>query len=263
MESLVTELKKLNLSEKEARIYLTLLELGPSTPYRIAKKAHLKRPTAYVIAEELVEKGLLVQAIDEKKKTYIARSPESYIENIEKSVSEAKMFLPELMAIQKRTSEQPNLLYFEGLEGLKRAYDYKLKDFHNTEIVGFAARSDHFNKEFLSKVSFPWNEYREKHNIRLKIFTSDDPKLANFKTFFANKKSLLAKFLPENLYSSDCTIEIFSWGVRIVMVQSMQAIIIESEKLSGTFRQVFNLLWQKTEGEYETPQKLKLVNIEK
>jgi len=258
MEPLVAQLKKLNLSEKEARIYLTLLELGPSTPYRIAKKAHLKRPTAYVIAEGLVEKGLLVQVISEKKKTYVARSPESYVADIEKRVAEAKKVLPELMAVQRKTSEQPNLLYFEGLEGMRQAYDYRLKDFHNTEIVGFAARVDDFSNELLEQVSLPWNSYREKHNIKLRVFTTDDKKLTAFKDFFANKKELVAKFLPENLYNSDSTIEIFGWGIRIVMVKNMQAIIVESTKLSATFRQIFDLLWSKFKGEYDAPEKLKL-----
>ena len=75
MEDLIEQLKNLNLTDKEARVYLSLLELGPSTPYKIAKRARLKRPTAYVIAEELVEKGLIIQVTGEKNKLYLARSP--------------------------------------------------------------------------------------------------------------------------------------------------------------------------------------------
>lgn len=102
MESLVQELKKLNLTEKEARVYLALLELGPSTPYKIAKRSHLKRPTAYVIAEELVEKGLIIQMTGEKQKMYIARSPESYVDEVEKRVKDAKKIVPELLALQRK-----------------------------------------------------------------------------------------------------------------------------------------------------------------
>ena len=209
---LIQELKKLNLTEKEAAVYLGLLTLGPSTPYEVAKYCGLKRPTTYVIAEELVEKGLILQLASEKKKKHIARSPEDYIKEAEGRITEVRRALPKLVALQKKTSEKPSILYYEGLEGLKQAYEYRLKDFHNTEILAFAARPDDFNEKILKYVSFPWHEYREKHNIKVRIVTVDTPKLRSFKDILSNKKFLSARYLPEELYNSDCTLECFSWG---------------------------------------------------
>ncbi len=260
MEPLIHELKKLNLSEKEARVYLALLELGPSTPYKIAKKAHLKRPTAYVIAEGLAEKGLIIQVTGEKQCTYIARSPESYIEDAEQKIREARKVLPELMALQKKTSEKPNILYFEGLEGMKQAYAYRLKEFHDKEIVGFFARFQDIGEELDKEVFLPWNEYKEKHNMKVRGFTPDDKSLQHYSRFLSGEaKTITAKYLPTSLYNSDSSIEVFDWGIRIVIMESKQAIIIESDKLARTLKQVFELLWQKTKGEYDEPQKLKLV----
>lgn len=259
-ESLILELKKLNLSEKEARVYLALLELGPSTPYKIAKRAHLKRPTAYVIAEELVEKRLIVQMTGEKQKMYIARSPESYIEDVESRVREARKVLPELLALQRKQSDKPNILYFEGVEGLKQAYDYKLKEFYGKEIVGFFARMNEIDPDVHTNVFMPWNEAKLKNNISVRGFTVDDPKIADYKKFFTIKGpgAIHAKFLPESLYSADCSLEIFDWAVRIVIMRSKQAIIIESSELATALRQVFELLWKKSEGEFDKPKKFKL-----
>ncbi len=259
MESLIRELKKLNLTEKEAKVYIALLELGPSTPYRIAKKAHLKRPTAYVIAEELVEKGLIVQVTGEKQKMYIARSPESYVDEVEQRVRDAKKVLPELMALQRKTSEKPNILYFEGVSGMKQAYNYRLKEFHNKEIVGFFARFQDVGQELDKEVFIPWNEYKEKNNMRVRGFTVDDPNLQTYARFLGGEaKTITAKYLPESIYSADSSLEIFDWGVRIAIMESKQAIIIESNKLASSLKQVFELLWQKTKGEYDKPVKLKI-----
>ncbi len=263
-EQLIQELKKLNLTEKEARVYLALLELGPSTPYKIAKRSRLKRPTAYVIAEELVEKGLIVQMTGEKKKQYIARSPESYIEDVEERVQDAKRVLPELMALQRKQSEKPNVLYFEGVDGLKQAYDYKIKDFKGKEIVGFFARADELDQALTNEVFVPWNENKVKYDISVRGYTVDDAKLGkDYARFFARKdgygKGLInAKFLPEKLYSADCSIESFEWGVRIVIMKSKQAIIIESYELAKSLREIHDLLWEKTKGEYDEPQQVKL-----
>jgi predicted transcriptional regulator len=265
-ESLIQELKKLNLTEKEARVYLALLELGPSTPYKIAKRSRLKRPTAYVIAEELVEKGLIVQMTGEKKKQYIARSPKSYIEDVEERVSEAKKILPELLALQRKQSEKPNVLYYEGVEGMKQAYDYRIKDFKGKEIVGFFARADELDDRLNEEVFIPWNENKVKYDIRVRGYTVDDAKLAEVYSRFLTGKDtpgkgvIRAKFLPEKLYSADCSIESFEWGVRICIMKSKQALIIESYELAKALREIHDLLWEKTKGEYDEPEKLKLAD---
>lgn len=261
MEELIEQLKSLNLSDKEARVYLSLLELGPSTPYKIAKRARLKRPTAYVIAEELVSKGLIVQVTGEKKKLYMARSPESYFEDVESRLRIAKKSLPELMALQKKTSEKPNILYYEGLEGIKQAYDYRLKEFHGKEIVGFFARTKDVDPELSEKVFFPWNEYKKKNNINVRAFTPDDPGLQSYEKFLSAdgaEGKILARFLPESVYSADCSFEVFEWGIRVVIMESKQALIIESEKFAKSMKEIFELLWDKTKGEYEKPEHIKL-----
>ncbi len=261
MENLIEQLKNLNLSDKEARVYLSLLELGPSTPYKIAKRARLKRPTAYVIAEELVEKGLIIQVTGEKNKLYMARSPEAYFEDVENKFRTAKRALPELMALQRKTSEKPNILYFEGVEGIKQVYDYRLKEFHGKEIVGFFARTKDVDPELSEKVFFPWNEYKKKNNINVRGFTPDDAGLQSYSDFLSSDGAggkILARFLPESMYGADCSLEIFEWGVRIVIMSSKQALIIESEKFARTMKDVFELLWEKTEGEFSKPKNITL-----
>jgi DNA-binding MarR family transcriptional regulator len=262
MESLVQELKKLNLSDKEARVYLALLELGPSSPYKIAKHSRLKRPTAYVIAEELVEKGLIVQMTGEKQRMYIAKSPETYVEEVERRVKDARRIVPELLALQRKKSEKPNVLYFEGIEGMKKAYEYRIKDFKNKEIVGFFARANEVDQEYTDEVFIPWNENRTKYDISVRGFTVDDEKLTKDYARFMTKGDdygsglIRGKFLPEKLYSSDCSIESFEFGVRICIMKSKQVLVIESEEVALAIKQVMELLWQKTKGEYDEPERL-------
>jgi sugar-specific transcriptional regulator TrmB len=53
MNPIIIQLKELGLTEKQAKIYLALVEIGKGTAYAIAKQAKLKRPITYVILEEL------------------------------------------------------------------------------------------------------------------------------------------------------------------------------------------------------------------
>jgi len=254
MKHLIEPLRNLGLSEKEAKVYLALLQLGPSTPYQIAKKAELKRPTAYVIAEELVEKGLIVHIPGEEKKQYIARTPDTFIEEREEKLRKAKSILPELRSFQKGINEKPSVLYFEGVEGLRQAYDYKKKELHNKEIVGFFASSEDASPE-VSKVFLDWNEYKEKYGPNVRGLTVDNSTLTSYANFFKPGHGRIdAKFMPPDLYSARVSIESCdNLFVRICLIGSVQTLIIESPEFAKALKETFELLWKSLEGKYDKP----------
>lgn len=260
MEHLIEPLKNLGLSEKEAQIYLALLQLGPSTPYQIAKKAGLKRPTAYVIAEELVEKGLIIHIPGEEKKKYIARTPDAFIEEQEEKLRKAKSILPELRSFQKGTNEKPSVLYFEGAEGLRQAYDYKKKELHDKEIVGFFASAEDASPE-VAKIFLDWNEYKEKYGPSVRGLTVDNSTLTSYSKFFKPMKGRInAKFMPPDLYSAKVSIESCdNLFVRICLIGSAQTLIIESPEFAKAMKETFELLWKSLEGKYDKPTAFEMV----
>lgn len=69
------ELRKLDLNEKEARVYLASLELGHASVQKISKKAGLSRPTAYRALESLQQKGMVRKI----KQNFIADSPDEIL----------------------------------------------------------------------------------------------------------------------------------------------------------------------------------------
>lgn len=257
MDHLIEPLKNLGLSEKEVRIYLALLQLGPSTPYSIAKKADLKRPTAYVIAEELVEKGLIVHVPGEERRRYIARSPEIFIEEREEKIAAAKRILPELRSFQKDTAEKPSILYFEGVGGLRQAYQYRQKELHGKEIVGFFASAEDASPGVID-VFIEWNAYKAKYGPKVRGLTVDHSALQSFAPFLA-KSGLEVKFMPPELYSAKVSIESCDDRfVRICLIESAQTLIIESPKFAQAMRQAFELVWTSLNGKYDTPHALVL-----
>lgn len=253
MDHLIEPLKNLGLSEKEAKIYLALLQLGPSTPYQIAKKAELKRPTAYVIAEELVEKGLIVHVPGENKKRYIARTPDAFIEERETKLKEAKAILPELRSFQKGAAEKPSILYFEGAEGIRQGYSYKQKELHNKEVVGFFASAEDISPSLL-QVFLDWSEYRKRHNIMLRGLTVDHPSIKPFEKYWGEEGKIITKFMPPELYSAQVSIESCDRKiVKICIMESAQMLVIESPKFAEALAETFELLWKSLEGKYDSP----------
>src|SRR3989338_4220338 len=76
ISSLELELQRIGLNEREAKVYLAALELGPSPVQKIAQRADIPRATAYLVLDDLRQKGF-VSTYDEGKKTFfVAESPE-------------------------------------------------------------------------------------------------------------------------------------------------------------------------------------------
>ncbi len=256
-EHLFETLRTLGLSEKEAKIYFVLLQLGPSTPYKLSKRSGLKRPTAYVIADELVEKGYAVKAPGDKH-TYIARPPEIIYAEREEKMLEAKKTLPELQALKGGVADKPTMLYFEGKEGIKQALMYKTKELHNTEILAFLADPD-FATEENYELAFEFNDYRMAHNITVRGLATESDKLKNFEKYFQDK-TFIPKFIPKDIYSSNASFEFYPNFIKILFWDTSVGVIIESPTVAKAMRQIFEMLWSRLDDEYD---KSKVVKMKK
>lgn len=66
MESVVELLSKFGLTNSEAKVYVSLLQMDASTGYKISGKSGIARSKVYNILSSLVERGLVMQSKEEK-----------------------------------------------------------------------------------------------------------------------------------------------------------------------------------------------------
>ena len=107
-------IKKLGLNENEIKVYLALLELGPSLVTKIAQKAGINRTSSYDILERLVRYNLVTYASGQgSKKEYSAMPPYNLISFLErqqkeknKQLEKLKEKLPELRMLYKIDNKQ-------------------------------------------------------------------------------------------------------------------------------------------------------------
>lgn len=134
-------LEKTGLNEKEAKVYLAMLELGPATAYRIAPKAGIKRPIAYVILENLQARGLVSVVPEGGRKLFVAADPGKILGEMEKRKELYKRFLPNLEALYADTSkkEKPQVQFFEGKEAVYALYE---NIFQSKEVAFFSTIKD-------------------------------------------------------------------------------------------------------------------------
>lgn len=124
-------LKVLNdfgLSNKEAKVYLGLLELGTATAFEIAGRSEVNRSSTYVVLEALSKRGLVGLSGDKKVRRYTAVSPEAIaqiaraqVKKHDELANNINEILPNLNALNKNIVQKPKVRVFDGLEGLVSA----------------------------------------------------------------------------------------------------------------------------------------------
>ncbi len=126
----ITLLKKLGLSDKEIKIYLTLLEYGALSVRSLADLTGINRGTTYDVLKKLQEVGLVSYYISATKQKFVAEDPiklllllkekEQEIKRIKKEFSD---LIPELNSLQDRGGDGPSTKLYEGLKGIRFILD--------------------------------------------------------------------------------------------------------------------------------------------
>ncbi len=237
-------LEDIGLNEKEAIVYIALLQLGRASAYSVSLKSGLKKPTTYVILEQLIEKGLVQRVPKVKKQLYFANSPEALIESAEEKLLAAKKRLPELLAITRGDEVKVSTVFYEGMSGLKKLMEYGFKDHENKEIVGFWATDRDLKTELRDYFKNEWAPETKKHNIAMRGFAPKDPSLTGYRKEDEKYKRTI-KDIPNQEYSSEVAVTVLGDIVKIEDYKNLQGIAIENEGVAKAVKQIFEMLWKR------------------
>jgi sugar-specific transcriptional regulator TrmB len=239
MNNLVRQLMKAGLAEKEARIYIALVELGKATAYAIAIQAGLKRPTVYLVLEELRHKGLVNKVPHLKNQIYTAKDPEEFIFEQENKLIEARRALAVLSVKYQRKKASAHL--FEGVGEISAALEYRRDELAGQEMYAFYGISQKGKKA--PQVYYDHASALASQHTLTKAFAPDDESLDKFRR---KEKDLRqeVKVLPREDYLPEASIEVAPLYTKIFLHSASQVLVIESKEFSSLIRQVFGLLWR-------------------
>ncbi len=146
MKDLKNLLISLGFENQEAAVYLTALELGTTPASRIAKIVGIPRSTGRFTCEQLVKKQMMISAQKGNATLYTAENPEKLKklidlqrEDVQHREDWLNKALEELRHLYNPYTVLPKVTFYEGLEGLKKAYEVIVDDLEKgDEIVTFA-----------------------------------------------------------------------------------------------------------------------------
>lgn len=243
MDTLIQNLGSAGLNEKEARVYIALLQLGKASAYAISSRSGLKKPTTYVILDELIKKSLVMKIPRVKKQQYTAKPPQEFFANVEEKLKQAKKALPELITMAESEKVKVQTLFYEGLSGIKDSLNYHLKEMRGKDIVGFYATAEDASKELI-EIYNTWGKGLPEAGVRMKGVTPEHESTRPYRNL-DEKYGMTIKAIPLSVYSSKVSLEAGDDFVRIILNKPQQALIIKNPELANSVRQIFDMVWSK------------------
>ena len=237
----IAALRAIGLSEKQALVYSTLLQLGETAAYPVSRKSGLKAPTTYVILDELVSLGYASRTPRAKKQLFRALDPKKLFVQAETRFSEAKNALPSILSLVREPSRAPVTRSFEGRDQLVRAYFETLSFPDSTQYGWFSesAWTEHGLKFWMDR----YRPARLKAKVHNKFIVADTPQMQEYAKEDAGSLKEIridtsGLFKPETdlcLYGKDRVI--------IASVHREMGIIIESVRVYSLLKQIFDVHW--------------------
>ena len=244
-------LEQLNFSEKEAQIYLALLEVGSTKPLVLAKKTGLNRTTVYDICEILMQKGLISKykkgaatyfnALDPKHLlTYLEREKEEKTREIEKQKNRVSELLPQFLSMQNiYGTTKPKVQFFEGEKGMREAYEDTLT---SKEII-LAYANPQTMHEGLPNFFPEYYKRRAEKKIFIRAIVPRN-EISAERVQHNQEEMRDTRYLPEGKMTFSPEVNIYNNKMLIASWKEKMAIIVESKELADLQKMTFNLLWE-------------------
>lgn len=239
MEKIKNVLIELGLSETETRVYLSMIELGPSSVQNIAKVAQISRTAAYEIIGSLQHKGIASTFQKGKKKLFAAEDPgklkdyfKNKMENMKSQLGELHRMIPEMRIMQ--AEDRPVVRFYTGNDGI-RALFRDVEETHATELLEFT-NSDVIYSEMDVKLIL---------ELRKSTFFSKLPVRSIAKGEIRNVKPRSSlRHIDGKFGEFTGNIWIYKNRVGYVNVSgNPETIIIESQVFADSMRAMFKAAW--------------------
>jgi len=190
-------------------------------------------------------KGLVLKIPNAKKQVFIPKDPQEFFEEAENRLFRSKSILPKLMAMARKGEGKPQVLYYEGIEGVKDVLNYKqaVEGMSGKEIVGFYAHTENTPKELLPLFD-DWQKNMEEMSVSMRGVVPDHESLKAYRAE-DEKSGRKMKIVPFNVYSSSISVDIGETFTRILSYKDLQGIIIENQNIADALRQIFEMVWAK------------------
>ena len=241
----VSSLALLGLSERDYRIYLTLLQLGSAPLRQIAEKTEVSRGTVHDTLKRLIELGIVSYVDAKTHRHFTAEDPQTLralATRKEVAIKEARQkidaMLPELRNMAGVEGARPVVRYYEGRLGVKAILEDVLEHTATLKTKEYRVYSSAGIRDLILQSWPRFSDVRKRRGISVRSIAIGD----GGKTVGLDERKWLTRKENAPTY-------IFLYGrktayVAQIGVGKLFGVIIEDGGIATTQRRIFDMLWR-------------------
>lgn len=239
-------LQEIGLSDKEATVYIALLQVDNDSVLDLSRKTKINRTTIYPVLDSLSKKGLINEVKIDNKVRFQAQPPErleTYVERQKVTLEESAKRLhgdivPQLKSIQREEGERPVVKYFEGREGVISSME-ELFETPITEKMQYTI----YSRDIVDKL-FSDAERKRFVNIRLDKDVTSKAIYTHTRGDLPQGPRNVRARIDEKKYPISCDISIYQDKVKInILGEKLSGISIVSKDLAQTMKSLVNCIF--------------------
>ena len=243
---LLETLQTSGLTEKQGKVYLASLELGQDTAFHIAKKCGLKRPTTYVVLDELVAKGLVVMTKTKNTTLYSPRNPKKILTQLKNKQNDFEVELPNLQKMFNKQFEHSTVKRLVGDKEVQQIYDH-ITDYALTtgkEVLAFGSL-EHLEELYPDSFAYWMKAIRNRKTFVREILNATSENKKYYDAVKRNNnpnhvirllKKKVTPFVNDNLIFGN-EVAYFSFE------DEPQVILVKNDQLTNSLQSLFEMAW--------------------
>lgn len=234
-------LETIGLTERQAKLYITGLKSWASSAREIAEQARENRITTYKTLKEMVLLWYAKESMKEKKAYFSMINPDEILEQQEKKTRVLKESMPELVWLMKSFWDEPKVMIYDGLEGLKKFFIESLETNEDFRVFIWG-KAEQENIEFNNFIKNTFIPQRLlKVPLTKAIVSKKNP---NYTNYF--KEDLSYVFTENNLFEAANDIIIYDYtkvAICLYEKENLVAFVINSKTFHDCMAWVFDMMY--------------------
>jgi HTH-type transcriptional regulator, sugar sensing transcriptional regulator len=238
----VESLMEIGFSEREAKVYLAMLDLGEVTVGPIASKTGIQHAKIYPTLEKLIKRGLATYITKSKTKYFRAEEPKRIISILKEKERKFREIIPLMEKRKKEASDLQHAKIYEGFKAIKAMYEDILEDLTKDSFYYvFPFKQEYVDTPLAQR-------FLRKIHLQLSEFEVDDRMITHssirkeFRKNYSNIKGVKFRFtdmeIPLGLIIMDNKVINVIWGERPTAVE------IQSRQIAEQYKKFFLDMWK-------------------
>lgn len=242
IESLARDLMRIGFSDKEARTYVALMQLGSGGAQEIADSSGVNRASTYDVLDGLIKRGLVTPFVEGGQRRFMAEPAERVLSiihlqrrELEGRLMEAEALLPKLAAFQHSGGGKPKVRYVEGADGLRSLQrEYELRGGDIIQLVGY----DAFLAMHDARITRDHREVVLQRSVRAIVITERGVDFSQYEHVEVRRISPTILTSSGEMSVCDDRVLLLSYSGSIIAIE------IQSQTIAETCRATLELAWR-------------------